>query len=147
KKQIPMSSDVGLRDFRFLLRGRFKTKRLLTWQLGYMYDGADKDWRFRQTGLTIGVPELRGRFFIGRTKEGYSLVKVMVGYHGWNIERSQSLDAFIPILADGVKWQSFFTAKRVYYSLGWYNDYLSEKEKFAIYDNQVAARVAWLPIL
>jgi phosphate-selective porin OprO/OprP len=147
KKQVHPETDVGLRDFRLLLRGRFKTERLLAWQLGYMYDGADKSWRFRQTGLTIGVPELAGRLFVGRTKEGYSMIKVMVGYHGWTIERSTALDAFIPILADGLKWMGYHPKQKLYYSLGWFNDYLSEDEKFAIYDNQVVSRVVWQPIL
>src|SRR6185295_12767535 len=100
KAQISMEPDTGLRDFRILLRGRFKTQRPFSWSLGYMYDAADKEWRFRQTGFMIGFPELSGRLFIGRTKEGYSLSKVMVGYHGWSMERSPALDAFVPILAD-----------------------------------------------
>jgi phosphate-selective porin OprO/OprP len=35
-----------------------------------MYDGDKKIWMMRETGVTIGVPELKGTFFIGRTKEG-----------------------------------------------------------------------------
>src|SRR6516162_8241208 len=72
KKQVSMSPDVGLRDFRLLARGRFKTARPFSWTIGYMYDGADKEWRFRQIGLQIGIPELSSRVFVGRTKLGYS---------------------------------------------------------------------------
>jgi len=146
KRQISMEPDVGLRDFRLLFKGRFKTKRPLSWTLGYMYDGADKEWRFRQTGIQVGVPELAGRFFLGRTKEGYSLVKVMVGYYGWGIERSQTLDAFIPILADGIKYMGYYP-RHIFLNLGLYGDVLAESEKFAIYDNQVVARLGWQPIL
>ena len=80
KEQVSLDNgDVGLRDFRLLFKGQFKTKRLITWTLGYMYDGTDEDWHFRQTGIQVDIPELKGRVFIGRTKEGYSLIKVMVG--------------------------------------------------------------------
>lgn len=149
KQQIPNveNPDIGLRDFRVLFKGKFKTRRPLSWTLGYMYDGAEDEWRFRQTGLIVGVPELKGSFFLGRTKEGYSLIKVMVGYHGWLNERSQSNDAFVPILADGLKYMGYFERPRIYLSLGAYTDALSENEKFSTADHQVVARVGWLPIL
>jgi phosphate-selective porin OprO/OprP len=66
KQQFDMSSSdsYGLRDFRLLFSGRFKTKRPISWTLGYMYDGADKSWRFRQTGFMIGLPEIDSRLFL-----------------------------------------------------------------------------------
>jgi len=130
-----------------LLKGRFKTQRGLSWSLGYMYDGSDKEWHFRQTGIQVDVPEVSGRLFIGRTKEGYSMAKVMVGYYIVNIERAQTLDAFIPILADGVKYMGYYPRQRLFLNLGYYWDGLSEKEKFALYDNQAVVRLGWQPIL
>jgi len=149
KEQLPNveNPDVGLRDFRLLFKGKFKTKRPFSWTLGYMYDGADDDWRFRQTGFIVGVPELSGNFFLGRTKEGYSMIKVMVGYHGWTNERSPASDAFIPILADGLKYFGYYEKPRVYLSLGAYTDELTEDEQFATADNQLVARLGWLPRL
>jgi phosphate-selective porin OprO/OprP len=140
--------DVGVRDFRFLFKGRFKTKRPLSWTLGYMYDAAEKEWRFRQTGLQVDVPELSGRFFLGRTKEGYSLIKVMVGYHPWmGMERSPAEDAFVPILADGLKYMGYYKDPRIFFQLGAFADWLSENEKFSTFDHQIAWRLGWLPIL
>src|SRR5262245_36532337 len=147
KQQVSMSPDVGLRDFRLLARGKFKTTRPFSWTLGYMYDGADKQWRFRQTGLQVGIPELSSRVFLGRTKLGYSQTKVMTGYYLWGVERSQTLDAFIPILGDGIKWMSYAPRQRVFWDLGFFADALSEEEKFAIYDNQTVTRIGWQPIL
>ena len=147
KQQFDLEPDVGVRDFRFVLGGRFKTQRVLKWTLGYMYDGVDDVWRFRQTGLDIDVPELSGRFWVGRQKEGYSMVKVMNGYHPWAMERSPAMDAFIPILADGVRYIGYFPGPRINFSLGWFTDTLTEDEKFASYDTQVAARLVWVPIL
>jgi phosphate-selective porin OprO/OprP len=147
KQQFRLTPELGLRDFRLLLKGRFKTKRQITWSLGYMYDGAEKEWRFRQTGIQVEVPEASGRFFVGRTKEGYSAVKVMTGYYIWNVERSQALDAFVPILGDGIKYMGYFKKPRLYVNLGFYGDAIAEDEKFAIYDKQFIPRVVWQPIL
>jgi len=148
KQQFPdLEPDAGLRDFRLLFKGRFKTKRPITWTLGYMYDGADDQWRFRQTGIQVAVPELSGKFFVGRTKEGYSQSKVMVGYFILGVERSQTLDAFVPILGDGIKYMGYYPKQRLALNLGWFGDQLSEKEKFSTYDNQLVTRLVWQPIL
>ena len=82
-----------------------------------MYDGSDGTFHFRQTGFLIGLPEINSRLFLGRTKEGYSLIKVMVGYYGWTMERNQTEDAFIPILADGAKLMTYLPKARVHWSL------------------------------
>jgi phosphate-selective porin OprO and OprP len=146
EQQFAMDEDVGVRDSRLLFRGRFQTKRPFSWTVGYMYDGADDEWRFRQTGFKIGFPEAKGSLFIGRTKEGYSMIKVMTGYHPWTQERSPGLDAFVPILADGIKWMGYFPQRRVFYSVGLYDDELSNRETFSTYHNSVVTRVGWLPI-
>jgi phosphate-selective porin OprO/OprP len=146
KDQVSLDNgDVGLRDFRLLFKGQFKTKRRITWTLGYMFDGTDEDWHFRQTGIQVDVPEAAGRVFVGRTKEGYSLIKMMVGYHPWGVERSPANDAFIPILADGVKWSGYHEGPHVFYSLGLFDDALSENETFSTYEYQAAARAGWNP--
>jgi phosphate-selective porin OprO/OprP len=147
EQQVEVRSDIGLRDFRLLARGELKTGRPISWMIGYMYDGADDEWRFRQTGVQVDVPEIRSRVFVGRTKEGYSLIKVMTGYHGWLNERSQSNDAFVPILADGAKLLTYLEKPRVHLNLGYYRDDLTENEKFATADNQAVARLVWQPIL
>ena len=146
EQQFDLDPDVGLRDARLLFRGRLKTTRPLSWTIGYMYDSIDEVWRFRQTGVQIGFPELNGDLFIGRTKEGYSMIKVMTGYHGFAMERSPGLDAFVPILADGLKWMGYFPGRRVFFSLGAFDDAVSEEESFATFDRQLVTRVGWLPI-
>jgi phosphate-selective porin OprO/OprP len=147
KKQFDLEPDFGLRDFRLLLKGKFKTNRPLSWTLGYMYDGSDEHWHFRQTGIMVGVPELRGSFFVGRTKEGFSLIKVMTGYYIWGVERAPTNDAFVPILADGIKYMGYFPGPRLFVNLGAYDDRLYENEKFATADKQVVVRLGWHPVL
>ena len=137
-----------LRDARILFKGRLfpKWKRAVTYSAGFMYDGPTDEFLVRETGIMVQVPELWGHFFIGRSKEGFSLNKVMVGYAGWTMERATISDATIPILADGVKWLGWLPKQRILWNVGAYGDWLSEGQGFSTYDNQYVARVAWLPI-
>lgn len=148
EQQIALEDGGKLRDFRFLLKGKFVqiAERDVTWSAGIMYDGATETWRLRQTGLMVELPKLSSHVFVGRTKEGFSLNKVMVGYHGWTMERAPISDALIPILADGVKWLGYLPKHGLNWSLGWFGDAYSSEESFSSYDNQVAARVSWLPV-
>src|SRR5882762_1624236 len=119
KQQFTLDPDFRLRDFRFLLKGSFPSlKRNVTWSTGIMYDAPTKSWLFRETGVMFEVPKLWGYFFIGRTKEGFSLNKVMVGYAGWTIERFTMNDATVPILADGIKWLGYSPKHGFLWNLG-----------------------------
>jgi phosphate-selective porin OprO/OprP len=95
----------------------------------------------------VAVPELGGHIFVGRSKEGFSLNKVMVGYGGWGIERAPVSDAMVPILADGVKWLGYVPRARILWTLGWYGDTLSEDQTFSSYSNQVVGRFVFAPLL
>jgi phosphate-selective porin OprO/OprP len=143
--QMPLDPKVDLRDFRILLKGQLKFVPNLTYTVGYMYDKAKTDWRFRQTGLMLAVPSLHGGFFVGRTKEGFSTSKIMVGYQGWTNERAAINDSLLPILADGIKWTGTIPGGKLVYNIGYYNDWLSEVESFNKNDEQVVVRTVWLP--
>jgi phosphate-selective porin OprO and OprP len=147
KQQVETEPDVDLRDFRLMFKGKFKTERPLTWTMGIMWDKGIEDWVFRQTGIMVGVPEISSHFFLGRTKEGYSQYKQMVGYDIWTIERSPFLDAFIPIMADGFKWMGYAKKHHLLWNLGYFTDVVSEKEKFSTYDYQLVGRLIYLPIM
>jgi phosphate-selective porin OprO/OprP len=147
REQFELSPDWQVRDFRVMLNGRIKTRREITWCAGLMYDAANDRWLARQTGVMIAVPELKGHLFVGRSKEGVSLNMVMVGYAGWTMERSPTVVATVPLLADGVKWMGYFPKRHILYNLGWYTDVLSEGQSFSSYDQQFVARLGWLPIV
>lgn len=147
REQFELQPDAQVRDFRVLFNGRIKTRRAVTWSAGFMYDAANDEWLVRQTGVMVAVPELKGHLFVGRSKEGLSLNMVMVGYAGWTMERSTAVVATVPLLADGVKWMGYLPKRRFLYTLGWYTDALSEGQSFSSYDQQLVARVGWLPIL
>lgn len=145
KEQFDLSTAFKVRDARLTLSGKFKFKREFTWKVGMMYDLATDEWLIRETGIIIGVPELRGRFFIGRTKEGFSLNKVMNGYSGWMMERQMALD-IIPILADGVRWMGYLPKQHLFWDAGAYVNWLSKDQSFSTYDWQVALRAGWVPL-
>lgn len=133
-----------LRDFRILGSGVLKTKRYIAWKFAYMWDGDFDQWLVRESGITIGVPELSGHIFVGRTKEGFSMVKVMNGHSPWGMERQMALDV-IPILADGIKYFAYLPASRIFWNVGAYSDLISKNQKFSTYTWQYALRLGWLP--
>jgi phosphate-selective porin OprO and OprP len=145
KQQMTLSPVAAVRDFRVLLKGKFPAIPRLSYTLGYMYDGAKKEWFFRQTGLMVDVPEAWGDIFIGRTKEGFSTNKIMVGYFTWTAERATMNEALIPILADGVKWTGRIPSGKLVYNVGYFMDELSETESFNKHDSQLVGRAVWLP--
>jgi phosphate-selective porin OprO and OprP len=140
-----VEDQFKMRDFRVLFSGQLATKRTITWKTGIMYDGLAGRWFVRETGLMIGVPKLWGNLFIGRTKEGFSLNKVMNGYAGWTLERQMAIDA-IPILADGIKWLGWLPKQRIFWNVGAYGDAISEDQSFSTYRFQIATRFGFLPI-
>ena len=140
-----LQPEFAVRDFRITMSGQFKTKRIISWKAGFMYDGASNRWFVRETGVMINVPELFGNIFIGRSKEGFSFNKVMVGYAGWTMERQMAIDV-IPILADGIKWMGFLPKQRIFWNTGIYADWLSKTQSFSTYQWQWAVRTGWLPV-
>lgn len=147
QEQFDLVPQWKYRDGRLLLSGRLGFKRPTTWSAGIMYDALNKQWAFRQTGIMVSVPEIWGHIFVGRTKEGVSMNKVMIGYGGWTMERTQINDATLPILADGIKWLGYLPKAHVLWNLGFYGDALSEGQTFSTYSNQVSGRFAWVPLL
>jgi phosphate-selective porin OprO/OprP len=143
---VDLDARSKTRDFRILGSGVFKTKRVFSWKFAYMWDGDKNTWMVRETGVTIGVPELKGNFFVGRTKEGFSMVKVMNGHSPWGYERQMALDV-IPILADGIKYMGYYPKAKMFLNLGYFNNWTSKGQGFATFKSQVVARVGWLPIL
>jgi phosphate-selective porin OprO and OprP len=145
KEQLELSPKADLRDFRVILKGKLLFPERLSYTLGYMYDKANKDWRFRQTGIMVQIPEVYGSVFLGRTKEGFSTSKIMVGYQGWTMERAAINDALLPILADGIRWTGYTPGNKFVYLLGFYHDTRTESESFNKNDNQWVGRGVWLP--
>lgn len=134
-----------LRDFRILASGVLKTKRMISWKFAFMWDGDNEAWLVRESGITIGAPELAGHFFIGRTKEGISMVKVMNGHSPWTNERQMAVEP-IPILGDGIKYFGFLPKSRIFWNIGAYNDFISEGQKFSTFGWQYSVRAGWMPI-
>ncbi len=145
--QFTFESKDYIRDSRLLLKGRLKFSPRLKYTIGYMYDPAPdkKTWYWRQTGIYVDMPEWGGDLFIGRTKEGISMNKIMVGYNGWTNERATANDAFVPILADGIQLRGSVASRGIAWNVGLYGDQYTETESFNKNDNTFVARGVWQP--
>src|SRR5262245_46711781 len=131
KEQFSLSPETRIRDLRLILKGGFGQDRSVTWSSGIMYEQSSGKVLIRETGVMFAVPQLSGDIFVGRTKEGFSLNKIMVGYAGWTMERTEMNDATIPILADGIKWIGFAPQKHLIWNLGVFSDTTSEVQSFS----------------
>ena len=140
-----LENQFDWRDVRFFANGRLNTRRPLVWKVAAMYDGLLEEWTFRETGLLVGLPELHSEVFIGRSKEGYSLVKAQNGYSVWTNERQPSLD-IIPIMTDGIRWYGYLPRSRFFWSLGGFTDAIYEDHRFAVWDWQLSGRFGFRPI-
>ena len=145
EEQFDLVPLTKVRDARFIIKGGFKFKRPITFSSGILYDTPTHKFLVRETGVMIDVPELSGDIFVGRTKEGFSLNKIMVGYAGWTMERTEISDASVPILADGIKWLGYAPEKHLLWNVGAFADWLSEGQTFSTYEHQFVGRVAWVP--
>jgi phosphate-selective porin OprO and OprP len=142
---VQLINKFQWRDFRFFANGRLRANKHIIWKVASMKDAATETWVFRETGLLIGVPRWHSEFFVGRSKEGYSLVKVENGYSVWSNERQMSLD-LIPIMNDGIRWYGYLPKSRLFWSLGAFTDGIDENNRFATWDRQVSGRFGWRPI-
>jgi phosphate-selective porin OprO and OprP len=132
-----------IRDSRFILSGRFRTKRPAPWTMGIMYDWSAKKWLIRQTMINIAAPEIWGQVHVGRMKEGISLYKIMSGYDGMTMERFTFSDV-IPLFGDGVKWLGYLPKYHVLWNLGGFTDAVSENETWQTYRSQVVGRAVYV---
>jgi phosphate-selective porin OprO/OprP len=147
KEQFQLFATPKLRDTRIWFNGALKfIKRPTTYTAAVMYDANTNAFLVRQTGIQIAFPELSGYIFVGRSKEGISMSKIMAGYAGWELERAAINDATIPILADGIKWMGYAPKKHLLWNVGVFGDGLSEGQSFSTYRRQAVGRLVYLPI-
>jgi phosphate-selective porin OprO/OprP len=143
-QQMDIFDTGGIRDIRLLVAGYIFSKDVI-YTFGYAYDPVGDQWLVRQTGLNVHARSLSGHMFIGRQKEGFSTSKMTVGYWGYFVERSAANDAFLPILADGVRWVAAPFDHHLVYNVGAFTDMFSEHENFNKNSWQAVGRAVWLP--
>lgn len=143
---VELKNQTKVRDVRIFFSGKIKSKRYLEWRAALMWDGVEEEFTFRETGLIIGMPELSGKIFIGRSKEGFSSSKVQNGYSCPAIERQPALDA-IPIMTDGIRYFGQTKKPNLFWSIGYNtNLFYGSDSKFMQYRNTIAGRFGWLPL-
>ncbi|HTO92646.1 MAG TPA: porin [Candidatus Sulfotelmatobacter sp.] len=143
-----LKDDSKWRDFRLLASAKFpRSRRIIEGKAGYMYDGLNDKWLWRETGIVVAVPEIWGHLFIGRTKLGASMIKHMSGASIMGLERAEIEDMTIPIQNDGIRWMGYLPKQSLVWNFGYFNQTLLKNPLYPFMDQQYAARVAWLPIL
>ena len=146
RRRADWSDKADLRDFRFMLKGKLKFVPRLSYTIGYMYDKAQDDWRFRQTGIMVDVPELLGQH-LRRPHQGRLLDQQDHGRLP-GLDERESRDQRRASAHPGRRHQvdaATFPSGKFVYNLGWFGDSRSENESFNKNDNQFAARAVWLP--
>ena len=143
-----LKNDSKWRDVRLLASATFpKSERLIQLKAGYMYDGVNDKWIWRETGIVLAVPEIWGHLFVGRTKLGVSMIKHMSGASIFGLERAEIEDMTIPIQNDGIRWMGYLPKQRLVWNLGYFNQTILNNHLYPFMDQQYAARVALLPLL
>jgi phosphate-selective porin OprO and OprP len=144
--KLALENQSKIRDVRIFFSGKIKSKRYLEWRAAMMWDGVNEEFTFRETGLIIGMPELSGKIFIGRSKEGFSSSKVQNGYSVPTIERQPALDP-IPIMTDGIRYFGQTKKSNLFWSAGYSsNVFYGDESRFMPYKWTVSGRVGWLPL-
>ena len=142
---VALDNQSKVRDFRVFASGKLNTKREIIWKIALMWDGIEEAWTFRETGLIIGLPELSGKVFLGRSKEGFSMNKVQNGYSVPGIERQPALDP-IPIMTDGIRYYGDLKKPNIFWSAGVFSNLIYGHSRFMPYKFTVSGRLGWLPI-
>lgn len=142
---VSLENMSMFRDARFLFNGKINSSREIIWKVAIMYDGVERGWAFRETGLLIGVPELSGKIFLGRSKEGYSLNKAQNGFSAPAIERQPSLD-LISIMQDGIRYYGALDNPNIFWSVGAFSNLIYGNSKFMLYEWTYSGRLGFLPI-
>ncbi|HKO80167.1 MAG TPA: porin [Chitinophagaceae bacterium] len=143
---VELKDQSKWRDARIFFSGKIKSKRYLEWRVAMMWDGVEEEFTFRETGLIIGMPELSGKIFIGRSKVGFSSSKVENGYACPAIERQPALDP-IPIMTDGIRYFGATKKSNLFWSAGISSNLIyGNDSRFMPYEWIVAGRFGGLPL-
>lgn len=136
------------RSMRVMARGHFEFLRRWNYMLSYEYNGFDKDsddadWSTTDISFSTDLAGV-GTLSFGKIKEPF--VYEMAGDAANLPHHERLLSPFFVSRNVGVKLSNTMLDQRGTWSVGWYNDWLTEGEDFGDSGNDVAARVTTLPL-
>jgi phosphate-selective porin len=136
------------RSLRLMARGHFEFLRRWNYVLSYEYNGFDQDsddadWSATDVSVSTEFPGV-GTLSIGKIKEPF--VYEMVGDAANLPHHERLLSPFFVSRNQGVKLTNTMLDQRGTWSVGWYNDWLTEGDSISDSGNDVASRVTFLPL-
>jgi phosphate-selective porin OprO/OprP len=92
------------------VNGYFKTKMPIQ-ELAIMFDGDNREWLVRETGLVFNLKKISSQVFIGATRRIFNAQN-----HEWPFPGrwSQMAIDLIPIMADGIRVYTFLPKSRYF---------------------------------
>lgn len=140
--------ELEVRSFRFMGRGTLKFLNDWNYMVSAEYKGFDSDpdgadWQVTDVWLQLNAGATRIR--IGKQKQAY--VYEMVGDAANLPQNERLLSPFFVSRSIGVSWSGNAMDDRATWSVGWFNDALTDGQSMSASGNDAAARITVLPIL
>jgi phosphate-selective porin len=138
--------EFEVRSFRVSARGHFELWRRWNYMASYEYKGFDQtsveNWNV--TDFRIGTELGPGTLTFGKIKEAH--VYEMVGDAANLPHHERVLSPFFVSREVGVSYAGQLPKQRGTWTVGWYNDWLTESEDWGDAGNDFAARITWVPV-
>ena len=143
-------NDAQFRLDNFEVDGQLRAPFPWSFQIEAEYDGADqlnsqRGWTLSGLNVTIPVRDLFS-VTIGNQSEGVTMERLANSYDLVFMERSTMSQALTTSRSTGVRLQGTAAGRRMNWSVGWYNGWLTTGLSFSESGNIVNGRIAGLPI-
>jgi phosphate-selective porin len=142
-----------IRALRLGVAGTFNFTKPWLWYVAGAYRGFDRGfdqstqdaWALFDLSLTVPIEKL-GSVTVGKTKEPFSMERLMGGGVMPATERSMGIDALTSARNIGIQLGNHFAGKRMTWRGGVFNDWLFTEESFSASAIQYIGRLTGLPL-
>jgi phosphate-selective porin len=140
--------EFEVRSFRVSARGFFELWRRWDYMASYEYKGFDQtseeDWNTTDFRISTQLGDGPTKITIGKIKQAH--VYEMVGDAANLPHHERLLSPFFVSRGVGASVSGQLPEQRGTWTVGWYNDWLTENQDWSDAGNEFAARITWLPV-
>jgi phosphate-selective porin OprO/OprP len=149
KQQVGNQEDEWeARSLRLSARGHFEMFRAWNYMISYEYKGFDQtsesDWNTTDLRVSTVLGPKLGTLTIGKIKEPFAYE--MVGDAANLPHHERLLSPFFRSRNDGVSLGNTLLNQRATWTVGWYNDWLTQGTSWSDSGNDFAGRLTALPV-